>query len=321
MIKVPWIFLFALIVFKSQAQSFAPEPGVQGSTAIHKDSSIIVDWASELSISRGYMNILNPGAGFASYGIEEDAIGMANGINVISFGDGGEAIVSFDRAIMNGPGPDFVIFENGFIDHYMEFAFVEVSSDGVSFYQFDAVSETPTDQQLSNFSISDCRYVNNLAGKYRQNFGTPFDLEELSGEIGLDVNDINFIRLIDVVGSIDSLVGSFDSQGNLINDPFPSEYESGGFYLDGVGVINQAPLGVIDQKLAVQVSPNPFSDKVNIKMNGDYRYSIVDCSGVIILKDEELNNCVLELSWLKSGIYFLHLESNLGSSTVRLVKK
>ena len=35
----------------------------------------------------------------------------------------------------------------------MELAFVEVSSDGVNFFRFDAVSAAPTDVQLTNFSF------------------------------------------------------------------------------------------------------------------------------------------------------------------------
>jgi hypothetical protein len=302
-------------------QSYAPEPGAIGSTAIHKDSSIFVGWASDVSVSRGYQNLLNPGVGFATFGSELDATGIANGIDVVSLGDRGVAIITFDTPIINGPGADFAIFENGFIDHYMELAFVEVSSDGISFFEFNSVSETPVDQQLTNFSISDCRYINNLAGKYRQDWGTPFDLEELDGEIGLDLNNINFIRLTDVVGSVDSLYGSYDSQGNIINDPFPSEYESGGFDLDAVGVIHHGSTQLNETNFRGKISPNPFSTHINVMVEGYTSYELHNCYGAIEYKGNGVNKIMLETDGLQSGIYFLNLESNLGRKTVRLVKK
>ena len=46
-----------------QGQSFAPAPGYPGSTAIHKDSSVFVNWAIGAEINRGYLNIENPALG------------------------------------------------------------------------------------------------------------------------------------------------------------------------------------------------------------------------------------------------------------------
>ena len=176
-------------------QSFAPEPEEIGSDAIHKDSSIFVGWANDIVITRGPMNIEDPSLGLTNYGVAENGSFIADN-NVVSLGDGGQAIATFSEAIGNGPGPDFAIFENGFANHYMELAFVEVSSNGINYSRFESISETPTDVQIDNFSYSDCRYLYNLAGKYRVNFGTPFDLEELSGIAGLDINNITHIRII-----------------------------------------------------------------------------------------------------------------------------
>ena len=44
--------------------------------------------------------------------------------------------------------------------------------------------------------------INNLAGKYRALYGTPFDLEELSDYQAINIDSITHIRVIDVVGSI-----------------------------------------------------------------------------------------------------------------------
>jgi hypothetical protein len=78
--------------------------------------------------------------------------------------------------------------------------------------------------------------INNLAGKYGQSYGTPFDLLELSGTAGLDIAHITHVRLIDIVGD----GTAFDSSGDIIYDPYPTT-GSAGFDLDGVGVMNQVP--------------------------------------------------------------------------------
>ena len=258
------IFSIAFIVFLQPitlAQSFAPEPEEIGSNAIHKDSSIFIGWANDISITRGPMNILEPSLGLTDYGSATDGSFIADN-NVVSLGDGGEAIATFAQAIGNGPGPDFAVFENGFANHYMELAFVEVSSDGVNYTRFESISEAPADIQISNFSFSDCRYLNNLAGKYRLYYGTPFDLEELSGTTGLDINYITHIRIIDVVGSISADIASYDSEGNIINDPYPTPFDSGGFDLDAIGIINGSDLDLNEFNQSFTVYPNPTKNLI-----------------------------------------------------------
>lgn len=315
-----WLYILILLPLTTLGQSFAPAPGEPGSTAIHKDSSVFVAWATDVSVSRGYANISYPGAGFVSYGTEADGVGEPDGLSVVSLGDGGEAIIYFDAPIYDGPGPDFAVFENGFIDHYMEFAFVEVSSDGIHFVRFDAVSETPVDTQLDNFSVSDCRYVHNLAGKYRQLYGTPFDLSELAGAPDLDVNNIYYIRLIDVVGSVDSQWGSYDSQGNLINDPFPTEFESGGFDLDGVGVIHQQEAGLRELAQQVALFPNPTRDQITINCSEAGEYNIADLNGHTLFSGTVEDSGVISLAELPSGVYFCILTFGDTQRTIKIHK-
>ena len=49
--------IFTLVPFFSLAQSFAPDPDELGTTAIFKDSSIFVAWATGVDVNRGYLNI------------------------------------------------------------------------------------------------------------------------------------------------------------------------------------------------------------------------------------------------------------------------
>ena len=54
--------------------------------------------------------------------------------------------------------------------------------------------------------------------------------------LGFKVN----ATIVDVVGSIDPLYATHDSLGNIVIDPWPTAFASGGFDLDGMGVIHQS---------------------------------------------------------------------------------
>jgi hypothetical protein len=169
-----------------------------------------------------------------------------NTYSVFSLGDGGYITLTFSVPVRNGPGPDIAVFENSFGDNFLELAFVEVSSDGSSFVRFPSISLTPTagireDLEKDDFTTLNPDNLYNLAGKYPGGYGTPFDLAELSGTAGLDINNIVAIRVRDVVGSVDDRWARRDSLGNKIKDPFPTVFESGGFDLDAVAILYQVP--------------------------------------------------------------------------------
>lgn len=252
---------------------FPPAAGQPGSTAIHKDNPSIKAWASAYEIQRGWVNVADTslyvnGSNKASFGHPSAALGMASGVSteVVSLGDGGSITLRFSAPIINGPGFDFAVFENSFSDNYLELAFVEVSSDGQRFVRFPAVSLTPTHTQVGSFGTLDPTNLHNLAGKYRGGFGTPFDLNDLADSSGININNIQFVRLIDVVGSIEPSYASYDAQGNIVNDPFPTPFSSGGFDLDGIGLIN---LG----------APYRISHFDNLSLNPDSYWNGSDGSG------------------------------------------
>lgn len=224
---------------------FPPAAGQPGSTAIHLNSTDFVSWATGIELHRGYINaadtsVHHSGSNRATFGLPSTPIGQASGIttDVVSLGDGGIATITFDRPIINGTGADFAVFENGFSDTFLELAFVEVSSDGRHFVRFPAVSLTPTNTQVGGFGSLNSTNIHNLAGKYRLGFGTPFDLDELKDSANIDIHGVRFVRVVDVVGCIACNKATLDSRGNLVNDPWPTPFHSGGFDLDGVGIIN-----------------------------------------------------------------------------------
>ncbi|MDV7397622.1 hypothetical protein RZS08_39850, partial [Arthrospira platensis SPKY1] len=106
-----------------------------------------------------------------------------------------------------------------------------------------------------------------LAGKYRGLFGVPFDLGDLSFDDQIDLNNITHIRILDVVGSINAAYASYDSEGNVINDPYPTPFPSGGFDLDAIGVINnRTNLFLVENfNKHFLVYPNPVQDVVYIE--------------------------------------------------------
>lgn len=66
-------------------------------------------------------------------------------------------------------------------------------------------------------------------------------MAELSGNQGLDISRITHLRIVDVVGAVSGGTASLDSLGNVINDPWPTNFQTSGFDLDAVGVLHAAP--------------------------------------------------------------------------------
>ena len=219
---------------------FAPAAGQPGSTALRADSSCFINWASHCHIQRGLKQINLPDSGYASVGTAQSAIGQASTNGVVSLGDGGIATLSFNPPITDGNGFDFAIFENTFLDTFLELAFVEVSTDSQSWARFPNECLTQTKFQTTAFGFTQPTNIHNLAGKYRHPYGTPFDLKDLAMMSNIRINEIRYVRIIDVVGSIDTLYAQRDSKNRIINDPWPTPFASSGFDLDAVGVINQA---------------------------------------------------------------------------------
>ncbi len=313
------VLLFTLGITTSLAAQFAPPAGQAGSTAVHKDSSIIVAWATSSIIERGWQDIGDTLVGRVTTGDSLSPVGAANG-TIISLGDGGTATMEFAKPIVNGTGADFAVFENSFSDKFLELAFVEVSSDGQRFVRFPATSNTQDTATIGGFGEIDATLLNNLAGKYRATYGTPFDLEELKDSVGLDVNKITHVRVVDCVGSLNPLYATYDKNGNMVNEPWPTPFPSSGFDLDAVAVIHElGTTGVSEQeKYKVGIYPNPVSSVLNIRI-GEGGFSageIFDINGRLLLTVTEAKT---DVSDLRNGFYFFHTTINGNSVTSRFI--
>lgn len=298
-------------------QSYAPAAGEPGSTAIEYNDPLFIGWATNVEVTRGYIDlgdtsIYYDGSNKAAFGSPANAIGPASNIttDVVSLGDSGIAIVTFDSPIMNGPGADFAVFENGLSNTFLELGHVEVSSDGINYVRFPSHSETQTDTQIGGFGMVEPTYLHNLAGKYKVGFGTPFDLDELKDVSGLDVSAITHVKIIDVVGSI-SEYGTQDSHGNKINDLYPTPFASGGFDLNGVGVIHQNVLGISTEEISFNVYPNPSKGIIHIEIN-DSEAKELRITNSLGKQVEQvlLSNSKETLRFqLPKGVYFIHISS------------
>lgn len=232
----------------AQAGPYADEVG------LHKSDTSIHAWATGFAdLVRGPQDASVESSPPVSFGVGDNALGVPGDVfDTVSLGDGGRITLTFARPIGDGPGADFAVFENAFIDAstgglFAELGHVEVSSDGVNFFRFPSVSLTPTATQVDTFGSIDPTDVHNLAGKSEIDTGTPFDLSDLlslpGAAAGLNVHDVTHVRVIDAIGSVDPLLGTVDSLGNLINDAFTTPFSNGGFDLNAIGVLHEVLQG------------------------------------------------------------------------------
>ncbi len=298
--------------------------GTEGCTAVKFDDVRIKGWATGCTVVRGSSNLSDPNAADVSYGEESNGIGPASTstLNAVSLGDGGMATLTFGTPIANGDGFDFAVFENSFDDYFLELAVVEVSSDGEHFVRFPATSLTQTRTQIGGTGHVDATFINNLAGKYRVGYGTPFDLEELRDSTNIDINNITHVRIIDVVGSIDPQYGTYDAFGHIINDPFPTPSYSAGFDLEGVCVMNQK-LGIDNtEATAIKLYPNPARDLVSITLKAEAAglVTLYDMTGRQVLTipvQAGASTVSINTSYMPDGVYMVRLGTVVEKLVVR----
>jgi len=224
-----------------------------GKSASPSDPNAVINpifrsWATEVA---SYEPTPDVGYDWMNYTL---ALGPATGnqLDIVSLGDltqeeinmvitGQITLVFGDPFEPNEPnhirdvnGYDFVVFENGFAsidsnlsDGYIagevfaELGYVEVSSNGIDFARFPSVSLTSG--RVGPYGTVDITDIYNLVGKHPNGYGlctgTPFDLSELKSEPNVqngtvDLNDIVYVRIIDIPGS-----GDFNDEGRKFIDP------------------------------------------------------------------------------------------------------
>ena len=287
-----------LVTVSTILAQYAPAAGQAGSGAISKDSSIIVSWATN------YSNYILGTDVDTTWQHAENALGQAEGTSgdIVSLGRGGEITLSFDTLIINGTGADFATFENSFTDNFLELAYVEVSFDGVNFERFPNYSETQ--ESVDAFGTVEPTKIMGYCSKYRQGYGTPFDLDNVL------LDTIKFIRIVDIIGD-----GTyFDSNNHPIYDPYPTT-GSAGVDIDAVAVINAgARLSSVHNLFSdniISVYPNPAKEMLNIKIESNKtikNVSIIDVSGRTVKQIHNINTAnTIDISDIKKGVYFIKI--------------
>jgi hypothetical protein len=92
-----------------------------------------------------------------------------------------------------------------------------------------------------------------------------------------------------------------DSQGNIINDPYPTPFESGGFDLDAIGVIHNN-LSIQEHQINYSAFPNPADDIINVNGFNQDKIYIFDAFGLLV---KEFNGASTSVQNLASGLYFI----------------
>lgn len=165
--------------------------------------------------------------------------GLAGGgLDIVALGVGGTLTLGFDVTIVDGPGADLTVSENGFTfggpsSVFAEVALVEVSTDGVNFVRFPTRYSGPVGP-LPPFGSSDMGTFGGLCGglpvvaNVQSGLVDPFDpvvsggealdLAELANDPAVvnglvDLQAIHFVRLVDVPEGV-----FLDSFGNTIWD-------------------------------------------------------------------------------------------------------
>ena len=314
------ILIITLLFCKFSYAQFDPQVLFGSTKAIYRDSSIIKGWATICNVTRGWQNYLDTSLGKATVGSEFYGTLKADG-SVISLGDSGIAILQFDNPISDKEGPDFCVFENGFIVNNMqgishaELAFVEVSSDGVNYVRFPSQCLLDSTVQKGNFDGSNVSLIDGLAGKYIGGYGTPFDLNIFAALSSINIGKITHVKLIDVVGNKDAQYPARDKDGRKIIDPWPTPFAASGFDLDAVGVINQLyGTNVLEmEETALSVYPNPVKMGENITLNNlkiNAQISLKNNLGMEVSYSISDDKKLIETNNFEAGIYILTITQN-----------
>ena len=135
----------------------------------------------------------------------------------------------------------------------------------------------------------------------------------------LDKNKVTHVRLIDVVGDINPDYASYDSEGHVVNDPWPTPFNSSGFDLDAVGVIHDIAHDVTENELeAIAVYPNPVKDRLIVKAENLQSVEVYNLVGQMVANS---TSSVVDFGNLNQGIYFVRVKADGKTVTQRVVKQ
>ncbi len=97
--------------------------------------------------------------------------------------------------------------------------------------------------------------------------------------------------------------------------------ENESFNVEGPATVDiqMTGVGINDINKNIEVYPNPVSDKLTIKLDGQFKATIYNESGQIMINSDYRDHATINVSELSAGIYFLELKTNGNSSTQKLI--
>jgi hypothetical protein len=120
-------------------------------------------------------------------------------LDVLSLGEGGSVVVELGQSIVDGPGPDFIVFENPFdiggdpAKPYAELGTVEVSADGSTFHGFECVA--------TSYPYGSCAGWHPVLANPDANAIDPLDPAAAGGDAfdlgDLKIDEARFVRISD----------------------------------------------------------------------------------------------------------------------------
>ncbi len=280
--------------------SFSDPAGRVIPASIVRWAETVIDYSPSATVVNGFGD---PTAALGPAGGSVVSLGDLDAMQIAAGDAPGSITLQLQGSAFDGPGADLAVFENAstfFTDPFVfaELAYVEVSSDGLTFARFPSISlntgpvsnpnfdanqpenfstnprflgvpQLPETTAIDagfgrNFAAVNSTNIHNLAGYHPTGFGTPFDFADLANDPrviagDVDLNAIRFVRIVDIPGD-----GTFrDALGNPIFDTWPTT-GTGGFDLDAVGAINSVPepasllLLVFGAITAVKASCRPY---------------------------------------------------------------
>ena len=123
---------------------------------------------------------------------------------------------------------------------------------------------------------------------------------------------IKFIKIIDAVGSLNSLHGSIDSKGKKINDPWPTPWPASGFDLDAVALLSPGFTGqdeLVFNSATIYPNPSRQGAKINIGVEGINQIELLDALGKTLSVVQNQNSIFAPE---QSGVYQLRIATNQG---------
>jgi len=225
---------------------------------------------------------------------------------ILSIGMGGEIIVGFKNLeIVDGPGPDFTVFENAFLNPVTKRIFAEpakiaVSDDGIHFVEFP----------FDSLTLKGCAGVTPTYGNMnplnpKESGGDKFDLSD----IGL--SKISYIKITDICQMI------LDNPKHPYYDPIITGFDLDAvfglhlqirYYESSVSSDNFANNGYFENKSEIRLSPLRNA-KITVYNN----------LGSVVFSENSSDEIRINKTGFPKGLYILVVESGTDVITKKLL--